>query len=135
MNVSVALTLSIVSSCAGGPGPTDGGVPVRTAYSGSDPFDLRVSETPSPLKARMPVLAAYPPEYFPVYVPSHVSAERDMLIGDHWVIIKLKDSTWLPEKRQEDIETNRIAGQGDIDLLRRRIEPAFHRMLVPRRGN
>lgn len=125
------------SSCSGGPGSSDGGVPVRAAYSGADAdlHDLRISDAASPTRARMPVLAAYPPEYFPVYVPSHVSPERDMLIGDHWIIVKLKDSTWLPEKRRDDMETKRIVTQSDIELLRRRIEPAFHRMLIPRKEN
>lgn len=83
----------------------------------------------------MPKLAAYPPEYFPVYVPSHVSPERNMLVGDHWIIVKLKDSTWLPEKVKDEIETDRIIKTQDIETLRKRIEPAIGGLTIPRRSD
>lgn len=92
-----------------------------------------MSDAASPLAGPLPKLAAYPPEYFALYVPSHVSGQRDMLIGGHWIILKLRDSTWFPERERDAIETDRIVKEGDVETLRRRVAPALHRIAAPRR--
>jgi hypothetical protein len=45
-------------------------------------------------RRRSPILST--PEVFAVYVPSH--AERDLLIGEHWLFLKLRDSEWFVER-------------------------------------
>ena len=73
------------------------GRPVSDAYSGG--HELRVLDVDSPLRAQktMPVLST--PEVFAVYVPSH--AERDLLIGEHWLFFKLRDAEWFVERLQD----------------------------------
>ncbi len=73
------------------------GRPVSEAHAGG--HDLRMLDTASPLRARehLPVLST--PEVFAAYVPSH--AERDMLIGEHWIFFKLRDAEWFVEKLRE----------------------------------
>lgn len=73
------------------------GRPVREAHAGG--HDLRVLDTASPLRAheQLPVLST--PEVFAAYVPSH--AERDMLVGEHWIFFKLRDAEWFVEKLHE----------------------------------
>jgi hypothetical protein len=39
------------------------------------------------------------PEVFAVYVPSH--AERDVMVGEHWYFLKLRDAEWYVDRLRE----------------------------------
>jgi hypothetical protein len=70
---------------------------VTEAYAGG--HELRVLDIDSPLRPQKKVPVLSTPEVFAVYVPSH--AERDLMIGEHWLFFKLKDAEWFIEKLQE----------------------------------
>jgi hypothetical protein len=72
------------------------GKPVSEAYGGT--HELRVLDSDSPLRTprKIPVLST--PEVFSAYVPSH--AERDLLIGEHWLFFKLRESEWFVDRLQ-----------------------------------
>jgi len=74
-----------------------GGRPVAEAYAGG--HELRVLDIDSPLRPQKKVPVLSTPEVFAVYVPSH--AERDLMIGEHWLFFKLKDAEWFIEKLQD----------------------------------
>lgn len=94
---ALALGLNLSGGCSllgVAPAP---GLPVSEAHAGR--HDLRILDLESPLRARgrIPVLST--PEVFAVYVPSHV--ERDLLIGEHWLFLKLRDAEWFIERLQD----------------------------------
>jgi len=72
-------------------------VPVSVAYGAGREHSLRISEAKSPFAAREPVPVLSPPEVFAVYVPPRVDRANDLLIGEHWVFLKLGDSEWFTE--------------------------------------
>jgi hypothetical protein len=71
------------------------GVPVSEAYA-SGAHELRVLDGEPPLRAerRIPVLST--PEVFAAWVPAHPQGE--LLVGEHWIFFKLKDSEWFVER-------------------------------------
>lgn len=72
------------------------GKPVSEAYAGGQ--DLRVLDIESPLRARKRVPVLSTPEVLAVYVPTHM--ERDLMIGEHWLFLKLRDAEWWVERVQ-----------------------------------
>src|SRR5262245_38733672 len=79
------------------------GKPVSEAYGGT--HELRLLDVDSPLRAQKKVPILSTPEVFAVYVATH--AERDVMIGEHWLYLKLRDPEWLVERTQEpDPPTN-----------------------------
>ena len=119
-----AMLLWTIAGCAGGvPG---GGVPVRDAYEdalGDAAARLSIRADASPLAARPFVPVYYPPEIFPIYVPSRISKERDLLVGEHWVFIKLNDGGWFPEREGGSIEPAAEGTPEEMRALLRRIAP------------
>lgn len=71
-----------------------GGKPVNEAYGGA--HELRVLDVEAPLRPerKIPVLST--PEVMAVFVPSHAAGE--MLVGDHWLYLRLRESRWYPER-------------------------------------
>jgi|RhiMetdeSRZDD1v2_1073273.scaffolds.fasta_scaffold1599347_2 hypothetical protein len=101
------------------------GKPVSEAYGGS--HELRVLDIESPLRAekKLPILST--PEVFAVYVPSH--AERDIMIGEHWLFLKLRDSEWLVDRLNDpDPPTT---GEAARESLRPLKELDWNRVVVP----
>jgi len=124
--LSPLLFLLLLPGCSPIPSP-------ESAPFADDPKLLVVSETPGPLATdpAVPVLA--PPQVFPVWVPSHVDRERDLLVGEHWVFFKLTESEWFTEKRLADAVP---AAKGTVtcgDLAPLRSLAGFDRAVVPYR--
>jgi hypothetical protein len=73
------------------------GRPVSEAYAGTS--ELRILDVDSPLRCekRIPVLST--PEVLAAYVPAHT--EADLLIGDHWLYLKVGEPTWISERLQQ----------------------------------
>jgi len=122
-----ALTL-IVSCASGGAGVE--GKSVRDAYDGEAVKAIALQDAPSPLsqKKRIPVISA--PEVFAVYVPSHVDVERDMLVGEHWLFVKMRESTWFIDKMAEPEPEGEVVSFEKV----RGLAPAVHaigQMVVP----
>jgi hypothetical protein len=120
MKACVPLTLLLAAGC-GGAVPRDG-VPVRDAFDGGpEAAQLSIRQDPSPLAARLFVPVYHPPEIFPLYVPSRVSRDRDLLVGEHWIFVKLRDGGWFPEREGEDSLPKSPAADPEAmrDLLRR----------------
>lgn len=126
---ALALGLALLGGCSllgVAPAP---GRPVSEAYAGG--HDLRVLDLESPLRARgrIPVLST--PEVFAVYVPSHV--ERDMMIGEHWLFLKLRDAEWFIERLQDpDPPADGAAPPESMRPLR---ELDWRSLTVPHRRN
>ncbi len=104
------------------------GKPVSEAYSGS--HELRVLDVDSPLKAQKKIPILSTPEVFAVYVPTH--AERDVMIGEHWLFMKLRDAEWLVERIQDpDPPTN---GDAPAEQLRPLRDLDWNRVVIPHRN-
>lgn len=120
IGVLSAVLISTVSCIPLGSLPNDGR-PVGEVYrdaTGTGGFPiLRMRESGSPLGPGMAVPVIYPAEIFPAYVPTHVDAERDMMVGEHFLFIKLRDSAWLSEK---DLEVDpKVDGMAPAEELKR----------------
>lgn len=104
------------------------GRPVTDVAAEGDEKTLRVLDGPSPLKKdrAIPVLA--PPEVLALYVPSHLDRERDLLVGEHWVFVKLRDAAWFTEKLAGE---PRAEGKARDDELKPLTGLEFDKVLVP----
>ena len=109
------------------------GRPVTEAYHGSAQDRLKVSDATSPFSARQPVPVLTPPEVFAVYVPSRIDRRRDLLIGEHWIFLKLRDAEWFTERGAES-EPPALGTAGDAELAPVR-GLDFEPILVPWRGS
>ncbi len=121
--IASAVVLSCSGSPAGGSGQS-----VQQAYNGGlAPAVIQMQDASSPLsqKKRIPVITA--PEIFGVYVPSHVDPERDMLVGEHWLFVKLRDSQWFSSSKKE-ADGPQVDGDTDFkaENLERLFAPAIH---------
>jgi hypothetical protein len=101
---------------------------VSEAYGSG--HELRVLDGPSPLRreAKIPVLSA--PEVFAAYVPSH--ADRDLLVGEHWIFFRLRDAEWFIE-RLADPEPP-ADGEAPAEALRPLRDLEWSRVVVPHRS-
>lgn len=113
-----------------GSGPPADGIRVMDAYEGEQLPEMTWAE-PSPLARHREIPVLHPPEVFAVYVPAQVSRSRDVLIGDHWMFLKLTDARWFPEKREPTLRAVREAGPEEIRELRRAFVGGMGRMIVP----
>lgn len=104
------------------------GKPVSEAYGGS--HELRLLDVDSPLRAQKKIPVLSTPEVLAVYVPSH--AERDILIGEHWVFVKLRDSEWYVDRLREGEPP--AAGTADPDSMRALRDLDWSRVVVPHRN-
>ena len=73
------------------------GRPVSEAYGG--PQELRILDAGSPLLAerRTPILST--PEVLPVFAPAY--AERDVMYGERWLFIRVRESEWLADRLRD----------------------------------
>jgi hypothetical protein len=94
---------------------------------------LRLSAAPSPLRAEREIPVLSPPEVFAVYVPSHVDRNRDLMIGEHWVFLKLKDGDWFIEAG-EPADPAAAGDASSESLAPLRSLDGFDRAVVPWRG-
>ena len=85
----------------------------------------------SPLRARKKVPVLSTPEVFAVYVPSH--AERDLLIGEHWLFFKLKDAEWFVEKLQSPDPP--AAADAPIESLRPLRDLDWNKVVIPHKSS
>jgi hypothetical protein len=101
---------------------------VAEAYGSG--HELRVFDAPSPLRreARIPVLAA--PEVFAAYVPSH--ADRDLLIGEHWIFFRLREAEWFTERGMDPEPP--ADGEAPAEALRPLRGLEWDRVVVPHRS-
>lgn len=131
-----AVSISTVSCLPFGSGPSDGR-PVMDVYqdASAGAGTLRILKDGSPLARPMPVPVIAPPEVFPVYVPTHVDPERDMMVGEHYLFIKLRDAVWLAEALHgDDPIPDSVAPDEEVKRLRERIAPpVWGKALVPHR--
>ena len=104
------------------------GKPVSEAYGGNQ--ELRVLDVESPLRAQKKVPVLSTPEVFAVYVPSH--AERDLLIGEHWLFFKLKDSEWFVERLQDPAPP--ATADAPVESLRPLRELDWDKVLIPHKS-
>lgn len=114
MKYLAIVVLAMGIGCSG-PVPEEG-VPVGRAFGEGRGFELRIRQEASPLSARRFVPVYSPPRIFAVYVPSRVSRERDLLIGEHWIFMKLDEGGWFSEREPEPPRPQERAGP---DALRR----------------
>ena len=105
------------------------GRPVTEAYAGG--HELRVLDIDSPLRREKQIPVLSTPEVFAVYVPSH--AERDLLVGEHWLFFKLKDAEWFTETLQDpdppasaDAPAEQLKPVRDLD---------WKNVVIPHKGN
>lgn len=104
------------------------GKPVSEAYAG--PSELRILDVDSPLRRekKIPILST--PEVLAAYVPAHT--ETDILIGDHWLFLKVSDPTWLSERLQQpDPPTT---GDAPPESMRPLREVDWSRIVVPHKN-
>ena len=124
-----AALISTVSCLPSSTLPMGDGRPVGDVYRestnpGGFPI-LRVRESTSPLAPGMTVPVIYPAEIFPAYVPSHVDRERDIMVGEHFLFIKLRESAWHAERDLEsELIVEGVAPAEELRILAGRIPKA-----------
>jgi hypothetical protein len=91
------------------------GRPVTEVYREASPDTLRVSEVASPFAARKPVPVLSQPEVFAVFAPARLDRSRDVLVGEHWILLKLSDAEWFVERTREP-EPAAAGRASDADL-------------------
>ncbi|RPH47234.1 MAG: hypothetical protein EHM91_06210 [Planctomycetota bacterium] len=69
------------------------------------------------------------PEVFPIYVPSH--AEKDVLIGEHWIFVRLTDPEWFIERLREPDPP--ATGDAPPETMRSLRGVDWQRSVIPRR--
>ena len=121
-----AALISTVSCAAFGGLPGGDGRPVGDVYrdvAGVGGFPkIRISGSALPLGPAMAIPVIYPAEIFPAYVPTHVDSERDLMVGEHFIFIKLRDSAWLSERDlQSDLQVDGVAPAQELRILAGRI--------------
>ncbi|MBV8881548.1 MAG: hypothetical protein JO332_16395 [Planctomycetaceae bacterium] len=101
------------------------GKSVSEAYGGS--HELRVLDVDAPLRRekKIPVLST--PEVLAVYVPAH--PERDVLIGDHWIYLRLNDPQWYSERLQQPEPP--VTGEAPAESLRPLREADWTKIVIP----
>jgi hypothetical protein len=104
------------------------GRPVSEAYAGTS--ELRILDVDSPLRRekRIPVLST--PEVLAAYVPAHT--EADMLIGDHWLYLKLGEPTWISERLQQPDPLT--TGDAPPESMRPLREVDWSRIVLPHKN-
>jgi hypothetical protein len=104
------------------------GVPVREAYQGqADLRKLEFGEAP-PLAPEKEIPVYYPPEIFAAYVPPQISRTRDIMIGGHWVFLRIKEGGWYPERLEESAAPRGAADESEIRNLKKTIDGPFYRV-------
>lgn len=107
------------------------GSDVRSVYAEGRRPTLHVLDARSPIAAQKVVPVVTAPEVFALYVPGHVDRDRDMYVGEHWLFVKLRESTWnFSRKDQKPVPPG---GPADMNKIRRslpRLE-GIDRILVP----
>lgn len=127
----VLLAAMSAAGCLGGGVPQPPGVPVRDAYHASAGGDaLHIQDMASPLRQKKEIPVIYPPQVFAVYVPTRIVPERDVMIGEHWVFLKLTDGDWFPERAERELLATAEATAGDVEFLRARMSSP-EKILVP----
>lgn len=101
------------------------GKPVSEAYAGT--HELRVLDIEAPLRRekRVPILST--PEVFAAYVPAH--PERDMLVGDHFLYLRLNDPEWYTERLQQPEPP--ATGDAPPESLRMLRQSDWKRIVIP----
>lgn len=95
------------------------GKPVLEAYHGARADALRIADTPSPFHAKKPVPVLAPPEVFAVYAPARIDRANDLLVGEHWIFLKLGDAEWFTERGVDpEPPTSGVAPDGELAPLR-----------------
>lgn len=100
----------------------DRGVPVREAFEGpADGFHLSIRPESSPLAAPRFVPVYQPAEILPVYVPTRISKERDIVVGEHWIFMKLNNGSWFSERGVSLPEPEEAGTSEDLEFILRRL--------------
>ena len=94
---------------------------------------LVVSDSPGPLAAEQPIAVLSAPQVFPVWVPSHVDRDRDLLVGEHWVFFKLTESEWFTDRQLAASDPLAKGDASPADLAPLRALSGFDRAVVPYR--
>ena len=133
-----AALISTVSCTSYGGLPGGDGRPVGEVYrdtTGTGGFpSLRLRGSGSPLAPPMAVPVIHPAEIFPAYVPTHVDSERDMMVGEHFLFIKLRDSAWLSERDllESSLKVDGVAPAEELKILAGRIpKETWEKAVVP----
>lgn len=104
------------------------GRPVTEAYAGG--HELRVLDIDSPLRREKKVPVLSTPEVFAVYVPSH--AGPDLLVGEHWLFFKLKESEWFVERLQDPEPPT--TGDAPVEQLRPIKDLDWNKIVIPHKN-
>ena len=97
------------------------GKPVSEAYGGT--HELRIQEVGSPLLAERKVPILSTPEVLAVFAPSY--AERDVMFGERWLFIRVRESEWLADRLRDpeppatgDATPEAVRPLRDVDWMR-----------------
>lgn len=124
-----------LASCAIWSSPVPPGKKATDVVSSSDPADDRITIEPdrSPGEPDRTRPIIYPPRVLAVWISEHVDAERDMKVGDHWVYLKLRDSSWFEEAidREPAVESAAAGELGGDELRRILPRDSLKKMILP----
>ena len=103
------------------------GKSVSEAYAGSQ--ELRILDAGSPLLAekRVPILST--PEVLTLYSPSY--AERDVMYGERWLFIRVRESEWLADRLRDPDPP--ATGDAPPEAMRPLRDVDWMRAVVPHR--
>jgi len=132
--IGIAALIS-TGSCIPFGGLPSGGRPVMDVHDGADNSNdtLRIVPGGAPLAPDVSIPVIHPPEVFPVWVPSHVDIERDLMVGGHYLFIKLRDSSWLADRMvDDDPPSSAVTPEEELRAMKGAVPSAsWDRALVP----
>jgi hypothetical protein len=111
--------LGLLTSCSSLGLGQPSGTSVLDAYYAGHTNLLTIREGASPLEAKKPIPILSQPEAFAVFVPSKVDRKKEILIGEHWVFIKLREAEWFSDRGPEgELSTQGVASEAELAPLK-----------------
>jgi len=104
------------------------GKPVPEAYGGN--HELRILDVEPPLRAQKKIPLLSTPEVFAVYASAN--ADGEILFGERWVFLRLRDSEWYVDRfREPDPPASGDAPAESMQPLR---EMDWQRVVIPHKN-
>ncbi len=111
--------LSTLAGCSLIPSAPARGVPVPVAYRQGRGDALRITDASTPFAERPAVPVLAPPEVLAAFVPARLDRRRDVLVGGHWIFLKLRDAEWFSERiADSEPAVTGVAPEEDLAPLR-----------------